>query len=187
MCTARASHSSDYEHYSILGQRCQVSSDSKQSTVLGLLTSWQWRQHTPPKLTTYQFIWCHTPENLSFHVNVDFTKCCTEMNSLEYGISNWTELHKYQVGCGLLLCNKNRKISITKLLETPLYSQIDIMLHQPHSCVSWPTLLIVVPNNVFIVWVWMFCEVPLNQISCLFSSKPVQSSTVYLKLLDSII
>jgi len=115
-------------------------------------------------------------------------KCCNEMSSLEDGISNLTELHKYQVDFGLFyILIIIKKKTITKLLEMSLYSQIDIMLHQPHSCISWPTLLIVVTNNVFIVWVWMFCEVSLNQISCLFSSKPVQSRPTYLKLMDSFI
>jgi hypothetical protein len=99
----------------------------------------------------------------------------------------FSELHMYQIGCGLPLCDKNRTKSITKLPETSFYSQIDIMLHQPHSCISWPTLLIVVTNNVFIVWVRMFREVPLNQISCLFSSKPVQSRSIYLKHPESLI
>lgn len=172
LCEARGSHSSAHEHSSIQGQWCLVSSDSKQSTVLWTAYTLTMEEAHSSK-TFYQLKRCH---DLSLHVNADFTKCCTEMNSLEDGTSNWTELCKFQVGWSLLLCNKNRKEkkSITKLLVTPLYSQIDIMLHQPHSCISWPTLLIVVTNNVFIVWVWMFCEVPLNQISGFFSSKPVQ-------------
>jgi len=36
------------------------------------------------------------------------------------------------------------------------------VLHQTHSAVSWPTLLVVVTDNVFVVWIWIFCEESLD-------------------------
>lgn len=47
--------------------------------------------------------------------------------------------------------------------------QVDIMLHQSHTSVPGPTLLVVVTNNVFIVGIRMLSQVPLNQIPCIIS------------------
>mmetsp|Transcript_12946 Transcript_12946/g.36300 ORF Transcript_12946/g.36300 Transcript_12946/m.36300 type:complete len:230 (+) Transcript_12946:5114-5803(+) len=42
--------------------------------------------------------------------------------------------------------------------------QVHVVLHQPHSGIPWPALLIVIANNVFIVWVRVLREIPLDQI-----------------------
>lgn len=38
------------------------------------------------------------------------------------------------------------------------------MLHQSHASITWPTLLVVVANNVFIVGIRVLRQVALNQI-----------------------
>lgn len=50
--------------------------------------------------------------------------------------------------------------------------QVDIMLHQSHAGITWPTLLVVVTNYVLVVGVWVLRQVPLNQIPGLVSREP---------------
>lgn len=50
--------------------------------------------------------------------------------------------------------------------------QVDIMLHQSHAGIAWPTLLVVVTNYVLVVGVWVLRQVPLNQIPGLVSREP---------------
>ena len=50
-------------------------------------------------------------------------------------------------------------------------SKIDVMFHQSHSSISWPAFFVVVSDNVFIVGIRMFGQVPLDQITCFFGSK----------------
>lgn len=50
--------------------------------------------------------------------------------------------------------------------------QVDIMLHQSHAGVTWPTLLVVVTNYVFVVGVRVLRQVPLNQIPGLVGREP---------------
>lgn len=51
-------------------------------------------------------------------------------------------------------------------------SQVDVMLHQSHACITGPALLVVITHNVLIVGVWVLSQVPLNQISGLISREP---------------
>ena len=53
------------------------------------------------------------------------------------------------------------------VIQYQLYSQVDIVLHQPHSGVAWPALLVVIPHDVLVVWVRMFCQISLYQVTCL--------------------
>ena len=39
------------------------------------------------------------------------------------------------------------------------------MLHQSHSAISRPAFLVVIPYNVLIVWIWVFSQVSLYQLS----------------------
>ena len=48
-------------------------------------------------------------------------------------------------------------------------TQVDIVLHEPHSSISGPALLVVVPHNVLVVGIRVLCEVALNQILGLLS------------------
>lgn len=43
------------------------------------------------------------------------------------------------------------------------------MLHQSHASVTWPTLLVVIANNIFIVGIRVLSQVPLNQIPGIIS------------------
>lgn len=45
------------------------------------------------------------------------------------------------------------------------------MLHQSHSSITGPTFFVVVTDDVFVIRIWMFGEVALNQISCFFGGK----------------
>ena len=59
------------------------------------------------------------------------------------------------------------------ILDVPKHSssKIDVMFHQSHSSISWPAFFVVVSDNVFIVGIRMFGQVPLNQITSFFGSK----------------
>lgn len=46
-------------------------------------------------------------------------------------------------------------------------SQVNIVLHQSHTGVTWPTLLVIVADNVLVVGVRMFCEVALDEVPSL--------------------
>jgi hypothetical protein len=43
-------------------------------------------------------------------------------------------------------------------------AQVDVVLDQSHACISRPAFLVVVADNVFVVWVWVFREESLDQI-----------------------
>lgn len=46
------------------------------------------------------------------------------------------------------------------------------MFHEAHPSIPGPTLLVVVAYDVLVVGIWMLCQVPLNQVSCLICCKP---------------
>ena len=46
------------------------------------------------------------------------------------------------------------------------------MFHEAHPSIPGPALLVVVAYNVLVVGIWMLCQVPLNQVSCLICCKP---------------
>ena len=62
--------------------------------------------------------------------------------------------------------------------ETILYvpedspAQVDIMFHEPHASISRPTLLVIVADNVLVVWVWVLRQVSLDQVTSLLGCKP---------------
>lgn len=60
------------------------------------------------------------------------------------------------------------------ILDLPKHctSKVDVMLHQSHSAIFRPALLVVVPNHIFIVWIWVLGQKPLHKFSCLISHKP---------------
>lgn len=62
-----------------------------------------------------------------------------------------------------------KTIKIDKLKSWKKNLQVDIMLHQSHASITWPTLLVVIPNNIFIVWIRVLSQVPLNQIPGIIS------------------
>ena len=39
------------------------------------------------------------------------------------------------------------------------------MLHEPHPAVSGPAFFVVIPDYVFVVWIWIFGEESLNEVS----------------------
>lgn len=59
--------------------------------------------------------------------------------------------------------------------------QIDIMLHEPHSRISWPALLIVVPYYVLIIGIWMLCKVSLYEITSFICWKSTSKKNSHLK------
>ena len=44
--------------------------------------------------------------------------------------------------------------------DTP--AKIDVMFHQPHPTILGPTLPIIVPNNILIIWIRVLGQVSLN-------------------------
>lgn len=60
-----------------------------------------------------------------------------------------------------------------------LNSQVNIMLHQSHAGITGPALFVVVTHNVFIVRVWVLCEIPLYQVPGLISRKPTGQMEKY--------
>lgn len=56
------------------------------------------------------------------------------------------------------------------------YLQVDIMFHKTHTRVSGPALLIVIPDNVFIVRVRMLSQVSLDQVTSFLCSKPIRGN-----------
>jgi len=51
------------------------------------------------------------------------------------------------------------------------------MLHQSHASITRPTLLVVVADDVLVVWVWMLRQVTLDQVSRLLSCESAQHNT----------
>ena len=51
-------------------------------------------------------------------------------------------------------------------------SKVDVMFHQSHSAILGPAFLVIVPNHIFIVWIWVLGQKPLHKFSCLISHKP---------------
>lgn len=41
-------------------------------------------------------------------------------------------------------------------------SKIDVVFHQSHPTILWPTLLIIVANYILVVWIRIFSQIPLN-------------------------
>ena len=52
------------------------------------------------------------------------------------------------------------------------------MFHQSHSAILRPTLLIVVANNILVVWVGIFCQESLDEFPSFISSKLEQNIEV---------
>lgn len=46
-----------------------------------------------------------------------------------------------------------------------------VMFHESHPGISWPTFLVIIPDNILIIGVRMLCEVPLDEIFCLLMSE----------------
>jgi len=42
------------------------------------------------------------------------------------------------------------------------HSQIDVMFHEPHARITWPAFLVVVTDNVLIVWIGMLGQISLD-------------------------
>ena len=53
--------------------------------------------------------------------------------------------------------------------------KVDVMLHESHTSISWPAFPVVVSHYVFIIRIWMLCEVTLDQISSFISCKPLRN------------
>lgn len=53
--------------------------------------------------------------------------------------------------------------------DTP--AQIDIMFHKSHSAVFRPTFLVVVTNHIFVIWVRILSQIPLDKFSSFISSE----------------
>jgi hypothetical protein len=51
-------------------------------------------------------------------------------------------------------------------------SQVDVVLHQSHSGVTRPALLVVVSDDVFVVGIGMFRQVSLDQVAGFFCCEP---------------
>jgi hypothetical protein len=47
------------------------------------------------------------------------------------------------------------------------------MFHEPHPGIARPAFLVVVADNVLVVWIRMLCEVPLDKIAGFFSCKSI--------------
>ena len=55
------------------------------------------------------------------------------------------------------------------------------MLHEAHPGISGPAFLVIIANNVFIVGVWMFRQVTLDQIPSLIGCEPALRQGIWLK------
>ena len=51
--------------------------------------------------------------------------------------------------------------------------QVDVVFHESHPGITRPALLVVVAHDVFVVRIRMFRQVALDQVSCLFCTKPI--------------
>uniref|UniRef100_A0A7C9EJI3 Uncharacterized protein n=1 Tax=Opuntia streptacantha TaxID=393608 RepID=A0A7C9EJI3_OPUST len=62
------------------------------------------------------------------------------------------------------------------ILHVPEYTstQVNIMFHQPHPSIPWPTLLVVVSNHILVIRIGMFSKVPLDKVPCLFMGEAEQ-------------
>ena len=70
------------------------------------------------------------------------------------------------------------------LLSSPVFdvpkhssAKVDVVFHEPHAGISWPTLLVAIADNVLIVGVGVLCEVSLDEISSLLCSEPEGHNT----------
>ena len=59
-------------------------------------------------------------------------------------------------------------------LRTHANSQVDVMFHQSHASVTRPTFLVVVADDVLVVWVRMLSQVALDQVSCFLRRESTQ-------------
>lgn len=72
----------------------------------------------------------------------------------------------------------NERDSSTVLAKVATkYSQVDVVFHEAHACIARPALLVVVADDILVVRVWVFCEIALDQISCLFRREPSNKRT----------
>jgi hypothetical protein len=53
-------------------------------------------------------------------------------------------------------------------------SQIDVVLHQTHSGVARPALLVVVANDVLVVGIGMLSQISLDQVTSFISSESME-------------
>ena len=60
------------------------------------------------------------------------------------------------------------------ILYVPEHStpKIDVVFHEPHTCIPWPAFPVVVAHDVFVIWVRVFCQVTLDQITGFICCKP---------------
>ena len=66
------------------------------------------------------------------------------------------------------------------VLYVPEHStpKIDVVFHEPHTCIPWPAFPVVVAHDVFVIWVRVFCQVTLDQITGFICCKPEIQSKV---------
>ena len=53
-------------------------------------------------------------------------------------------------------------------------SQVDVMFHQSHASVTRPAFLVVIADDVLVVWVRMLSQVALDQVSRFLRREPAQ-------------
>lgn len=51
-------------------------------------------------------------------------------------------------------------------------TQVHIVLHEAHTCITRPAFLVVVANDVLIVGIWVLREIPLDQITSVLCREP---------------
>ena len=66
------------------------------------------------------------------------------------------------------------------VLYVPEHStpKIDVVFHEPHTCIPWPAFPVVVAHDVFVIWVRVFRQVTLDQITGFICCKPEIQSKV---------
>ena len=52
------------------------------------------------------------------------------------------------------------------------------MLHQTHARVTWPTLLVIVADDILVVGIGMLRQVALNQVTCFLGAEPASGVTL---------
>lgn len=69
------------------------------------------------------------------------------------------------------------------VLDVPEHrpSQVNVVFHQSHPGIPWPAFLVVVANDVFVVRIWMFCEVSLYEFSGFLCSESEKQTAISLK------
>ena len=75
-----------------------------------------------------------------------------------------------------MCAKKLSPLFVNKLLNIIIQCdlQVYIMLHQPHSGIPGPALLVVVADNVLIVRIGVLCQISLDEVSSLLRREPVE-------------